>query len=88
MQLTPKFPVSTPPVRPGVYGQLCGFGKTNGFQYFDGKRWYAWRHTVQSAHDVFVRNMKADQRNNDVWWGLAENGCFPPNAGPERVYRK
>ena len=71
-KLTPWFTNGEKPARPGVYQQMCGFGKELGYQYWSGKRWYSWYEDPETAY----KYKKLDRRYGyehcgEKWRGLA-----------------
>lgn len=75
-EVTEWFPADVKPAYVGVYQQMCGYGKTLGYQYWDGEHWYPWH---RNADDAFARykcsdieNLIRDSVTADPWRGLKE----------------
>jgi hypothetical protein len=69
-ELTPWFPASIDPVRPGTY-QVHRYGVNEAYPARTVLEWTgaSWRHTEDSAIDLI--NHRADMSGKDKWRGLA-----------------
>jgi len=69
MKFTPWFPGNVKPVRVGVYQQHCGMGTIVGYQYWNGKKWSSWSHSVEGAI-LRSGSIACSDHQNDPWRGV------------------
>jgi len=70
MKMTPWFEGTQKPVRIGLYQQICGFGVSVGYQYWDGAAWHAWGATRKEA--LAERDSTPAFTQKDKWRGLVK----------------
>lgn len=69
--LTPWFPISSPPVRPGVYNVSCQYENQSGawYSYFDGEKFGWFGCDSDEAYSERTRRTTARVKS---WRGLSE----------------
>lgn len=76
-KLTPWFPFTTPPVRPGVYNVSCRYENQTGLWYgrFDGERWSFWER-AKGSHRNAIRSVDRNHcvlnTKEGTWRGLTK----------------
>jgi len=69
MKLTEWFPGTIKPVRVGVYMQMDGLGKKEGYQYWDGSLWGGFARSPDKAF-VLRHHKPHATHQNDSWRGI------------------